>query len=187
MVIPLRGVEAPPEEYGAIISGGWSDPRGTETAQIERARVTITKIYMDGNFDSGGDEWHVYVGVNGRWGVWRNLSDWEQPLNFSVDLDLHSTDRISITACGFEADVIHDYMGDDSGYSWEQISDPNLTQAQREAIEDRVFWQLSGSFKDLNDEIGYFSAQHVPTQRGTFEKSSENPSGYRLRYTIEGR
>jgi hypothetical protein len=187
VVVPLRGVEPPPEEYGAIISGGWSDPRGTETAQVERARVTITKIYMDGDYDYGSDEWHVYVGVNGRWGVWRNLSGWEQPLNLSVDLDLHSTDQINITACGFEADVLHDYMGDDSGYSWEQISDPNLTVPQKEAIEDSLLWQLSSSFNDENDPIGYFATQHGPTERGTFEKSSENPRGYRLRYIIEGR
>jgi hypothetical protein len=66
-----------------------------------------------------------YVGVNGRWKVWTELSGWEQPLNVSVDLDLHGTDRIHITACGFKADVVHDYMGDNSGYSNDQISDPS--------------------------------------------------------------
>ena len=39
VVIPLKGVEPHPENYGAIISAGWSDPRRTESAAVRpRAR-----------------------------------------------------------------------------------------------------------------------------------------------------
>lgn len=187
VIIPLKGVIPHPEEYGAIIAGGWSDPRGTESAAIQPVRVRITKIYMDGDYDLGPDEWHVYIGVNGRWNVWKDLSGWSQDLDFAVDLDLHPTDRIQITASGFEADMIHDYMGNTSGYSWDYISNPHLTKEQREAIEDGVFWQLSGSFNDRNDQIGYFSQIHDPNDRSSFTRAAISPSDYRLSYSIEDR
>ena len=93
---------------------------------------------------------------------------------------------LSITACGFEADLMHDHMGDNSGYSWAQISNPNLTKAQRESIEDRIFWKLASSFKDENDRIGLFSHFHSANARGTFTRRSDKRD-YRLRYTIEDR
>ena len=51
VVIPLKGVEPHPENYGVIISGGWSDPRGTEAAAVKRFRVTVEEIFMDANLD----------------------------------------------------------------------------------------------------------------------------------------
>jgi hypothetical protein len=187
IVIPLKGVTPHPEQYGAIISAGWSDPRGTESAAIKSVRVKMEKIFMDGDYDTWGDEWYVYVGVNGRWKVWEEIGGDSRSLNFTVDLDLHPSDKIHITACGFEADVMDDYMGDDSGHSWAEISDPNLTEDDREAIEDDVFWQLAGSWADENHKIGYFSQFHQPNERGTFTRASQGPSDYRLRYKIEDR
>lgn len=186
VVVPLKDVRPHPEQYGAIISGGWSDPLRTQSAQIKHLRVRVTKIYMDGDYDDWGDEWHVYIGINGRWKVWQDIGGWDESLNFSVDLDLHPSDRIHITACGFEEDLMHNYMGDNSGYTWAQISNPNLTDEQREDIEDSVFWQLAGSFNDENDKIGYFSKYHNFNERGTFTIVSDKRD-YRLNYTIEER
>jgi hypothetical protein len=140
---------------------------------------------MDGDYDTFGDEWHVYIGINGRWKVWRNIGGSSKSLNFTVSLNLHPTDKIKITACGFEADMMHDYMGESSGYTGGEVSNPNRTNDQREAIEDDVFWQLSGSFNDENDRIGHFSQAHNANERGTFTRSSVSPRDYRLRYTIE--
>ena len=54
---------------------------------------------MDRNYDpTGADEWYVYVGVNGRWNVWKSLSETSHQLNYSVDLALHSNDQIHIIA-----------------------------------------------------------------------------------------
>ncbi|MGZ3667339.1 MAG: hypothetical protein ACXVDA_22965 [Ktedonobacterales bacterium] len=186
VVIPLTNVSPHPEQYGAIIAGGWSDPHGTEVPKIQKVRVRLVKIFMDGDYDILGDEWYVYFGINGRWHKRENMSGSEEALNFSVDLDLHPSDSIRLTACGFEADAIHDYMADDSGYSWAQISDPNITQAEREAIEDHIFWQLSGSFNDLNDGIGYLSDVRAPTDRNQFYAKSDN-GDFRVLYVIEDR
>lgn len=141
---------------------------------------------MDGDYDSFGDEWYVYIGVNGRWKVWNDIGGWSEEVSFTVDLDLHPSDRIHVTACGFEADLMHDYMGDSSGHSWAHISDPGLTQAQRESVEDDIFWQLAGSFKDENDEIGCLTYRHAATERGPFTTPSKK-GDYRVLYTIEDR
>lgn len=199
IVIPLKGVTPSPDQYGAIFSAGWSDPRGTESAVIQRVRVRVTEIYMDTFYDEyTEDEWYPYICVNGRWKVYKSIDGvyktlpngkvYRLPvsLDISVDLDLHPADRILLTASGFEADKVHDYMGDNSGYTWEQISDPNITQKRREEIEDHLFHQLLGSFKDENQALGHFQQSHNPAERDTFLKASDKQD-YRLRYTIEGR
>ncbi len=187
VVIPLKGVTPTPEQYGAILSAGWSDPRGTESAAIQRVRVRVTKIYMDTDYDTDGDEWYVYIGVNGRWKVYRSISGSMKSLDISVELDLHPADQILLTANGFEANPMHNYMGDNSGYTWEQISDPNITQKRREEIEDHVFWQLSGSFNYENKALGHFWKTHNSTERGSFPLFPSKENDYRLEYTIEGR
>ncbi len=184
VMIPLKGVTPHPENYGAIISAGWSDPLGTESRVSQRVRVKILKIHMHGNYDTWGDEWHVYVGINGRWKVWKDIGGNSKSLNFSVTLDLHPNDEINISACGFEADVMHDHMGENSGYSWAEISDTNMTKARKEEIEDDVFWQLSGSFNDENDRIGLFSVRHASEERG-FLKTKSHKGDYTLEYSIE--
>lgn len=188
IVVRLKGVSPHPEEYGAIISAGWRDPRGTESNSIQRLRVTINKIFMDANLDPGtSDEWYVYIGINGRWNVWKDLSGHEKNLDISVDLDLHPSDSIHITACGFEADLLHDHMGEDTDppLTWEKIS--NADDSTRDDITDLIVESLATTLNNENDEISYFSRFHEPTDRGTF---TEHPSGgkdYRLRYTIDQR
>jgi hypothetical protein len=186
VTIPLRGVNPQPDQYGAVIWGGWTDPRRTESAAIQRLRVRLTTIYMDGDYDTFGDEWHVYAGINGSWNVWKSIGGSSKSVTFSVDLDLHTSDRVHVTGCGFEADLMDDYMADESGYTWAQISNPNITREQREAIEDSVFWQLAGTLNDENDAIGYLSDFHPATARGTFISGSDK-GDYRFHYKIENR
>ena len=50
VVIPLSQARDHPEEYGAVIAGGWSDSRGAESRRIQRIRVRVTKIFMDGDY-----------------------------------------------------------------------------------------------------------------------------------------
>lgn len=189
IVVPLEGVQPHPDEYGVVVAGGWTDPRGTETAGIERVRVHVEKIFMDADFDTFGDEWYVYVGVNGRWRVWKSIGGSDEDLDYTVDLDVHEDDHIKLTACGFEADWMHDFIGDDSGYTWEEISRPK-TSSERKEIELDLLRQLATTLNDENDRIGLFpefgTAPHAATDRGSFTRSSER-GDYRLRYRIEDR
>ncbi len=194
VVIPLQGVNPHPNQYGAIISGGWSDPRGTESAKIKRLRVTVEKFFRDANLDSySSDEWYEYVGINGRWRVWESRGGGDsETLNYSVNLDLHPDDRIHITACGFEADPIHDLMGKRIGLSWAEIvaSGGDSTQAKNSAKKIRDGFLSLGS--DLlggggieNDKISTFSIIRRPqaTTRSLISYSEERD--YRLQYKIE--
>ncbi len=165
----------------SLVAG--ATPGSTEVAAVQRLRVVVTKIHMDGNYDTFGDEWYPYIGVNGRWRVWTSLGGWSKTLNYSVTLDLHHSDKIRISGCGFEADLMHDYMGDSTGHSWAEISDPNLTTGARESIEDDIFWQLAPTFGDENDAIGHLFVEHGSAARGSFIRVSDK-GDYRLEYTI---
>lgn len=188
VVIPLQGVLPHPEQYGAIISGGWSDPKQTESAKMQRIRVTISRILMDGDYDTGDDEWYVYIGINGRWRVWETIGGDSEVLNYSVDLDLHPEDEIHVTACGFEADLVHDYMGRSSGLSWSKISNPKMPESERDAIAKQLLKQLAGSFGDQNEAIGLFSSKHSATTRGVITPNpTSDKRDYRLEYTIADR
>jgi hypothetical protein len=192
VVIPLKGVEPHPENYGVIVSGGWSDPRGTEVIQVNRFRVTIERIFMDANLDptnildpSGDDEWYVYVGVNSRWKVWESLKGASHRLDHSVDLDLHTSDQIHITACGFEADEIHDLMGRKTNLSWSDVSDRG--QVDRNAGKIRDGFLSLGLSLDAgieNEKIDVFSRFHPPAALEAVTASSPQ-NGYRLLYRIE--
>jgi len=186
VVIPLKGVEPHPENYGVIISAGWSDPRGSEATAIKRYRVTVEEILMDANLDpTGTDEWYVYVGINGQWQVWRNLGGASYPLNYSVDLSLHPSDQIHISACGFEADEVDNLMGKNIGLSWADVSDETIMKDNAGKIRDG-FLSLGLSLDPgiENDPISIFSQFHPPQALDTVTMaSSEND--YRLRYRIE--
>ena len=186
VVIPLEGLTPQPEEYGVIIAAGWTDPQGTASAQIQHLRVQITTLFMDGEFDGLGDGWYVYIGVNGRWRIWENIDGSEAALDFTVELDLHPDDQICITACGFQADLMHYYMGKESGFTWAQISDKSMTESQLQGIEDTLLLQLATSLNRENLIIGYLFRTHPSSERGTFTIASETLA-YRLRYTIENR
>jgi hypothetical protein len=65
---------------GVIIEGGWTDSENLQADRIRHLKVVVEKIFMDADLDprslvdlAGRDEWHVYVGVNGRWKVFKSL------------------------------------------------------------------------------------------------------------------
>ena len=199
VVIPLKGVEPHPENYGVIISAGWSDPRGTEAAAVKRFRVTVEEILMDANLDPDAfdkDEWYVYVGINGRWKVWKSLSGESHKLNYSVELPLHPSDQIHITACGFEADEINGLMGRDIGLSFAELFDLGRLRDNAEKIRDGFlslgisglgtgkFWEEFNINNEPLDRDSFFSQFHPPQGLDTVTVASPQ-KGYRLRYKIE--
>nr|HMN26851.1 hypothetical protein [Caldilineaceae bacterium] len=188
VVIPLKGVNPHPDNYGAILSGGWSDPRGTESVQVKRFRVTVEQILMDANLDPDPldtDEWFVYVGVNGRWKVFEELGGASHRLNYSVELDLHPNDHIHITACGREADEINGLMGGATGLSWADVSAREQAEDTKKKIRSG-FLSLGLSLDSSieNEDIGLFSQFHPPQARDTLTIASFNTK-YKLRYRIE--
>jgi hypothetical protein len=189
VVIPLKGADPRVEEYGAIIYGGWSDPRNTEVTKIQRLRVTVEKILMDADMDWGeADEWYVYVGINGRWQVWRSLSGASKTLNYSVDLDLHPTDKIHIMVCGFEADQIHDLMGHNTGQSWADISDRSKAEENATKIRDGFLRLLDFDLSlqsAENEPLAHFSVTHPPHSLSQVVAGPGRQ--YRLVYRIDAR
>ena len=132
--IPLKDAIPHPEDYGLIISGGWSDPKKTESSDIRHVKVTVHSIDFKGFLsnrellDSKSeilDEKHIYVGINGRWELLRRGEGDKIELNFSQSLSLSSTDSIHITVCGFGVGVLHRFMGDRTGYSWDDVNMPD--------------------------------------------------------------
>lgn len=187
VVIPLEGVEPHPEEYGAGIAGGWSDPRGTESAEIRRFRVTVEEIFMDEGLDPilHPERWHVYVGVNGRWKVFNGLSGDSATLDHSVELDLHPEDVIHVTASGFEADEINELIGEPIGLSWAEITEDREAARKAEKIKDGFLRLGAGLDPEINNEkLSAFSVQHPPRARGP-ETAAADGGDYRLRYRIE--
>jgi hypothetical protein len=187
VLVPLNGVVPQPDEYGLVVSGGWSDPNGTETRKVLKKRVTISKIFMDANLDPVlRDEWYVYLCVNGRWKAFESLSGSDATLNYVVDLDLYPTDKITISLCGFEADSAHDLMGDGSSVDPARVR-AKSTNAQARAVAGQirnafVAGLLSG-FPDENDSISRLFVQHAADDAGTF-LVRPGARDYRLRYTI---
>jgi hypothetical protein len=188
VVIPLKGVEPHPENYGIIISAGWSDPRGTESAAVRHVRVTVEEILMDANLDPDPfdtDEWYVYVGVNGRWKVFENLGGESHKLNYAVELSLHASDQVHVTCGGREADEVNSLMGHATGLSWADISAHDRGEENAKAVRSG-FLSLGSSLDPSieNESIGMLSQFHVPQALSTVTVGSSEGK-YRLRYRIE--
>jgi hypothetical protein len=187
VVIPLKGVEPHPDEYGAIISAGWSDPAGTEVRKIRHVRVSLERITFHSSFSNRKD---IYFGVNGRWTI-MNLDNFVPSVesDFSVELFLHSDDEIHVTACGFTINHIHRLMGRQTGTSWAEVSDRRHGKAVGEKIKDGF---LSLGLDDLaagieNDPFerrDLFSKRHSSDSQ---EKLTEEPASglYELQYRID--
>lgn len=185
--IPLNGLTPQPQEYGLVVAGGWGDPNGTETRKVLKKRVTISKIFMDANLDPFfRDEWYVYVCVNGRWKAFEELSGGTATLNYVVGLDLYPTDKITISLCGFEADSVHDLMGDASGVDPQRVSNKS-TAAQASAVAKQIrnafVSGLVSGFPDENDSISRLFVQHAATDTGDF-LVRPFAKDYRLSYKI---
>ena len=188
--VPLKGIVPQPNEYGLVVSAGWDDRDGKEAKKVIKRRVTIETIFMDANLDPiFRDEWYVYVCINGRWKAFESLSGASRKLNYSVDLDLHPTDKVTISACGFEADTAHDLMGKASGVSPIRVSAASSnTQASSVAaqIRNAFLSGLTAGIPDENDSISRLFVQHAASDTGTF-RVRPNARDYRLQYVISDR
>lgn len=187
--IPFQGKQDM-DMYGAVIAGGWSDSSGVAAQKIKSVKVMIKEILMDADLDWFGDEWHVYVGVNGRWKVFKDIGGSSEDLNFEVDLELHPTDQIHITVCGFEADTIHDWMGAGPYAPASAVSQPIDWSVRNIGITALLVSLqliqgilLGLSALDQNDKISMMSVQHAADTNGEFTKQAKNED-YRLKYEI---
>jgi hypothetical protein len=187
VVIPFKGVSSDVKDYGVIISGGWSDPSGTETQKVRRLRVRLDKLQFDG-FGGG----RLYVGVNGRWQlVTQLLADID--LDTSVDLMLHQDDNVHVTACGFRAENIDAFMGRSSGVPLSVISQRNTRQEAKKAagrIRD-AFIKGAIDPRDIprsfgNDPLRLLSRKHPAKVQGSFRGAPQGEGKkYELHYTIQ--
>lgn len=183
--IPLEGVTPHPDEYGVVIMGGWTDPRATESEKIHRVRVTVEKLELQSNEDYGSDDWHFYAGVNGRWDVWQGFGGWEKDLGLSVLVDVHSDDEMRISACGFEADLMHNHMGEQltaggDAVTWGQIRTANDSEAR--GIRNAILAQLADTFDNRNEKIDYETKTIDPSFRG---HGTIDTGDYTLHYRVE--
>lgn len=192
VTIPLKGISAQENEYGAVISGGWNDPASTELEKANRFRVTINKIhFFSSSFLHTG--WMLYIGINGRWHHSRlpNPLDVEHDLNrIRVVLDLHQNDSIHITACGFRVQDIHGAMGKETGIKSTVIGKANNIKDAREAAKKirNNAHHLAGikGERTENKPIELFAKTHYPVMPGEFtELSSKNLGPYWKKAKIE--
>lgn len=190
--IPLKGVLPHPDDYGAIISAGWSDPTGAEARKIIGATVTVEKIFMDANLDPfGADEWYVYVGVNGRWRVFESIGGDAKTLNHTVNLSLHPTDRIRLSVCGFEADEVHDLMGRRTTIPRATVSERTSNSAATSAAgtirdEFRDLAVENAGFINENSPVSTLFALLKPPGATRLTVKSRSPGkDYRIQYTVD--
>lgn len=187
VTIPLQGVTPHPEEYGALISAGWSDPEGREAAKMLRRSIHVAFLFKETSLDSRltRDEWHVYVGINGRW-LKRQLDGDNANVQHVVGLFLHPDDEIRVTACGFEADGVHDTMGADSGVSSLAAGAPtSLDEAVEVAKAIRNTGLATGTKVNENEALELFSETHAADEVGSFDRRSFPNGKYRLIYVLE--
>ncbi|WP_308874926.1 hypothetical protein [Thiothrix subterranea] len=187
ITIPLKGSLPTLEEYGVIVSGGWSDPHGIEALKSKHLRIVVNSISIEDNEIFQRDEWYIYIGINGRWNFWKNLDSGRTSLDFILKLDLYSGDFINITACGFEADEVDNIMGKDIGLSWTDVSNSSKLEQNAKKIRNG-FLSGIGAGIDPNMEnesdIGTISILHSPDKTGVFTVSS-NKNIYSITYKVE--
>ncbi len=192
VTIPLRGATAellgrtvPVQEYGVVISAGWSDPDGSQAAEIVRRKVTLDTLFMDANLDPvplDRDEWYVYLGVNGHWWDYKSLGGESKKLNRSVTLLLHRRDPIEISVSGFEADTLHDKMGASIGVSKDEIGKPGMSTSRAVSVAGKIRNELWRNFNQ-NDKLEHLVIRHSASTTGTFTRA-DRKKAYRLRYTL---
>ena len=137
VVVPLKGASGSLEEYGAIVSAGWSDPDGTQASKVGRYRVTMERVISsDAPEPPSDDTWRFLYGVNGRWHR-VNLTQDATRLDKSVELMLHDDDVVHVTACGFARRTIDKFMGAPSAVARDVVSRP-LSDAEVEDAAAKV-------------------------------------------------
>jgi hypothetical protein len=124
VVVPLKGASDSLEEYGAIVSAGWSDPDGTQAAKVARYRVTIERVVSAGAPEPPSDDtWRFFYGINGRWHR-VSLTEDATRLDKSVELMLHDEDVVHVSACGFARRKFDAFMGTPSAVARDVVSRP---------------------------------------------------------------
>jgi len=208
VVIPLKGIHPHPDEYGVIISAGWSDPYGTEAKKVKRVRVTIKKIIKkvydihverEQTITSLHDKylkWDVYVGINGRWQAFESPEgEIETSLNYSVDLDLVSEsyygNKIEITVSGRQLRAIDRLMGHNIGVTWQEVESLDKIAYVKEKITEGFRSLGAGAFEQDervgedtidNERISTFRRTHCGI--GGFAQNSPR-NDYEIHYRIE--
>lgn len=188
--IPLKGLRPHPDDYGMIISAGWSDPQRVETKQVHRVRVSVDRVFMDANLDTFGDEWSLHVGINGRWTTLHNQGGDVCSVKHSVLLDLHPSDRIRISVCGYEADTADDLMGRQSGVNPSLVGSPSPSNAAEDAagkIRNAFISGIGNGPPEENDAISTFFHESVPPigPGKTTVRAHSPRKDYRVEYTVE--
>jgi hypothetical protein len=158
VVIPLKGVEPHPNEYGAIISVGWSDPKDTERKKILPLKVSARltskmKITTDAHGRKHDNRPYVNLalGINGRW-FDRIHYQMNAGWYFEIILDLHPEDTVRFSICGFKVKTSdapggsgpHHHMGDESGLQWQIIA--NADKTMTDSIIASIVIKLADTF-----------------------------------------
>jgi hypothetical protein len=200
VVVPLKGASDALEEYGALVSAGWSDPDGTQAAKVKKYRVTIERVISSGAPEPPSDDtWRFFYGVNGRWDRVSLKEDATQ-LGTRVELMLHDEDLVHVTACGFARRKIDDFMGAPSAVARDVVSRP-LTKAEVEDALGKVRNAFARAVVEhgvptalANQTLLRFSRTQPARPVRVRELASRNPGrtiqattgfDYRLEYTIE--
>ena len=188
VVIPMKGIKPHPKEYGALISAGWSDPKGLQNKKIVPVRVKV-RIQCPPR----RPRMQLYVGVNGRWKEFvlkpSLLKSDAKTLSFTVNLDLHrQTDKIHVTARAFATHKVHrKLMGKSTKIPSKMVSERRPMKEVKKAAKTirNKFVSAAPEFSE-NTDLGLFSQRHPATTQGTFKKIILKKA-FRLEYEIRRR
>lgn len=197
VTIPLKGKNIPSDNYGVIISGGWSDPEGIDAKHIKKVTVAVREAVFKKDKDPDGiifkkkDEWYLYVGINGRWRLFESMDKGKRTLNHNVVLHLHKTQQVKISTNGYEADPIHDILGKSVGLSSKIASSSKLTSQERKTAGEGIRKGFLKLGKDLleggdieNDKIGIVNATFPSGKRSTNSVVTSNLGDYQITVNI---
>lgn len=188
VTIPLKGQKSI-KYYGAIISGGWSDPNGIDAKYIKKVVVNVKEVFFKENKDpdhwyhKDKDEWCLYVGVNGRWKFLNKKDKGRRKIDHKVEFYLYKNQKIKISTNGYESDPVNNLMGVKTGLSRKVTSSSRLTSNGRKNAGKKI---VKG-FRKLkprdyawgeNDTIGMIDFQtpvnHSKKHFGKIIKSDRN-------------
>jgi hypothetical protein len=173
VTFPMASLPASADAYGVLVSMGWHDPDGRESAKIRKVTVTLNGV-LKGSVDHDvlGEEWTLRVGVNGRWhhiqqpeNAFHNGATW--PLNKTLVFHLALEDRIQISMHGFDRNLIGQFLegsaaerrlragsGDDTMHTvWLPEADsPDIARSQQVARD--MLFKMARTMNSGNEPIG---------------------------------
>ncbi len=195
--IPLRTMPKL-EEYGVIITAGWSNGAAGGNSRIRQVRVTIDKVLRDKLGEFERPNWLFFISINARWHR-LDLGSTENRVNVKEDLTLHDSDAIQITACGFERRNIFNFMGANTGLDSSVASRKISPSKRKDALEEiaRTFRNEAAKhgppLSDDNVPLILYSKRHSPDESGPFVEEARRNLGTfknapgRINYTLEYR